>query len=77
MNLIELSDSQRRVYIDTSQVYETYLEAFAVFQLDIQSLPQYQFNPDELRMFPAEVVEMLKLFSGNSRLPAGIISKHE
>jgi len=47
-------------------------QALAVFQLVIQYLPQYQFNPDELRMFPAEVAGMLKLFPESSRFPVGI-----
>ena len=47
-------------------------QALAVSQLIIQYLPQYQFNPDELRMFPAEVAEKVRLFSENSRFPAGI-----
>ena len=47
-------------------------QALAVFQLVIQYLPQYQFNTNELRMFPAEVVEKVKLFSENSQFPAGL-----
>jgi hypothetical protein len=47
-------------------------QALAVFQLVVQYLPQYPFNPDELRMFPAEVAEMLKLLPESSRFPAGI-----
>jgi hypothetical protein len=47
-------------------------QGLAVFQLVVQYLPQYQFKPDELRMFPAEVAKMLKLFPENSRFPAGI-----
>jgi hypothetical protein len=47
-------------------------QALAVFQLVLQYLPQYQYNANELRMFPAEVVEKVKLFYENSNFPVGL-----
>ena len=47
-------------------------QAIAVFQLVVQYLPRYQFNANEFRMFPAEVVEKLKHFSESSHFPVGL-----